>query len=162
MHLRGLALLVFIFGASAALAGFVGMKYDEYTSKPAVQSREPTLEREVQSTDPVDLPPFAASHDAFLSSPATPIVPTTETAQTPSLGSASVSERNDLQGVQQPASEARKVAGSDVGEDKKTTEANGRQAPKCNIQACENAYRSFDAASCTYRPPNGSRRFCRK
>ena len=56
----------------------------------------------------------------------------------------------------------RKVAGSDVGEDKKTTEANGRQAPKCNIQACENAYRSFDAASCTYRPPNGSRRFCRK
>ena len=162
VHLRGLALLVFIFGASAALAGFVGMKYDEYTSKPAVQSREPTLEREVQSTDPVDLPPFAASHDAILSSPATPIVPTTKTAQTPSLGSASVSERNDSQGVQRPASQARKVAGSDVGEDKKTTEANGRQATKCNIQACENAYRSFDAASCTYRPPNGSRRFCRK
>jgi len=162
VHLRGLALLIFIFGASAALAGFVGMKYDEYTSKPAVQSREPTLEREVQSTDPVDLSPFAASHDAFLSNPATPIVPTTETAQTPSLGSASVSKRNDSQDVRQPAREARKVVGSDVGEDRKTTEANGRQALKCNIQACENAYRSFDAASCTYRPPNGSRRFCRK
>ena len=162
MHLRGLALLVFIFGASAALAGFVGMKYDEYTSKPAVQSREPALEREVQSTDPVDLPPFAASHDAFLSSPATPIVPTTKTAQTPSPGSASVSKWNTSQDVQQPASEARKVAGSDEVEGKKTTGADGRQAPKCNIQACENAYRSFDAASCTYRPPNGSRRFCRK
>ena len=162
MHLRGLALLVFIFGASAALAGFVGMKYDEYTSKPAVQSREPALVREVQSTDPVDLPPFAASHDAILSSPATPIVPTTKTAQTPSPGSASVSKWNTSQDVQQPASEARKVAGSDGVEGKKTTGADGRQAPKCNIKACENAYRSFDAASCTYRPPNGSRRFCRK
>jgi BA14K-like protein len=162
VHLRGLALLIFIFGASAALAGFVGMKYDEYTSKPAVQSREPTLEREDQSTNPVAPVPFAARHDASLSSPAAPIVPTTETAQTPSLGSALVSKRNGSQDVRQPAREARKVIGSEVVEDKKTTEANGRQAPKCNIQACENAYRSFDAASCTYRPPNGSRRFCRK
>ena len=157
MHLRGLALLVFIFATSAALAGFVGMKYDEYTSKPAVQSREPTLEREDQSTNPVAPVSFAARHDASLSNLAAPIVPTTETAQT-----ASVSKKNDSQDVRQPARDARKVAGSDVGEDKKTTEANGRQIPKCNIQACENAYRSFDAASCTYRPPNGSRRFCSK
>jgi hypothetical protein len=33
-------------------------------------------------------------------------------------------------------------------------------APKCNIDACEAAYRSFTAADCTYQPNEGPRRLC--
>jgi hypothetical protein len=33
-------------------------------------------------------------------------------------------------------------------------------APKCNIEACETAYRSFTAADCTYQPMEGPRRLC--
>ena len=36
MHLRSLALLVLIFGACAALAGYVGMMYGEQTPERAV------------------------------------------------------------------------------------------------------------------------------
>lgn len=35
-------------------------------------------------------------------------------------------------------------------------------APKCNIDACEAAYRSFTAADCTYQPNEGPRRLCTK
>jgi hypothetical protein len=35
-------------------------------------------------------------------------------------------------------------------------------APKCNMEACANAYRSFDAGDCTYQPTNGPRRLCNK
>ena len=44
LHLRSLALLLFIFGASAAFAAYLGMKYEEVTPQRAVQSREPTPE----------------------------------------------------------------------------------------------------------------------
>ena len=53
VHLRSLALLLFIFGASAALAAYVGMKYEEVTPQGAVQSREPTPEPAIQSTKPL-------------------------------------------------------------------------------------------------------------
>jgi hypothetical protein len=36
------------------------------------------------------------------------------------------------------------------------------QAPACNVQACEAAYRSFTAADCTYQPFDGPRRLCTK
>jgi len=163
MQLRSLALLVLIFGASAALAGYVGMMYGEQTPERAVQSAGPTIEREVQSTDqPLASPPFAVRHDASLSKPAAPIVPTTETAQTPSLGSTSASRLNNTQGVERSTNDARKPTGSTVVEAQRTTASNAVQGPKCHIQACENAYRSFDASDCTYQPANGPRRACRK
>jgi hypothetical protein len=41
-----------------------------------------------------------------------------------------------------------------------STEANARAA--CNVAACESAYQSFDAATCTYQPTWGPRRLCTK
>jgi cytoskeletal protein RodZ len=32
----------------------------------------------------------------------------------------------------------------------------------CNVSACSTAYQSFDAATCTYRPYDGTRRLCTK
>lgn len=33
-------------------------------------------------------------------------------------------------------------------------------APKCNVDACRAAYRSFTEADCTYQPLEGPRRLC--
>jgi hypothetical protein len=41
MHLRSLTLIVFIFAASAALAGYVGIMYDQHALQSAVQSPAP-------------------------------------------------------------------------------------------------------------------------
>jgi hypothetical protein len=35
------------------------------------------------------------------------------------------------------------------------------ESPKCNKEACANAFRSFDAADCTFQPTNGPRRVCK-
>lgn len=35
-------------------------------------------------------------------------------------------------------------------------------SPSCNIQACADAYRSFDPATCTWQPFEGPRRLCEK
>ncbi len=35
-------------------------------------------------------------------------------------------------------------------------------APRCDVQACEAAYRSFRASDCTYQPLYGDRRLCTK
>ena len=35
-------------------------------------------------------------------------------------------------------------------------------APNCNVDACAAAYRSFQAADCSYQPLNGPRRRCAK
>lgn len=35
-------------------------------------------------------------------------------------------------------------------------------APRCNVEACSSAYRSFTAADCTYQPLQGPRRLCEK
>ena len=40
--------------------------------------------------------------------------------------------------------------------------AAGTAAPKCNIEACRAAYRSFTDADCTYQPLEGPRRLCTK
>jgi hypothetical protein len=36
------------------------------------------------------------------------------------------------------------------------------QASACNVQACRQAYFTFNPADCTYQPSNGSRRVCTK
>jgi hypothetical protein len=41
-----------------------------------------------------------------------------------------------------------------------STEASARSG--CNVSACESAYQSFDAATCTYQPNWGPRRLCVK
>lgn len=35
-------------------------------------------------------------------------------------------------------------------------------APRCDVDACASAYRSFTAADCTYQPSDGPRRLCTK
>jgi hypothetical protein len=40
--------------------------------------------------------------------------------------------------------------------------AGSTAAPKCNIEACRAAYRSFTEADCTYQPLEGPRRLCTK
>jgi len=35
-------------------------------------------------------------------------------------------------------------------------------APRCNVNACSAAYRSFTPSDCTYQPSNGPRRLCTK
>jgi hypothetical protein len=40
--------------------------------------------------------------------------------------------------------------------------AGSTAAPKCNIEACRAAYRSFTDADCTYQPLEGPRRLCTK
>ncbi|HZQ12818.1 MAG TPA: BA14K family protein [Pseudolabrys sp.] len=42
-------------------------------------------------------------------------------------------------------------------------EPNGDQpAPKCNVDACRQAYFTFNPADCTYQPSNGPRKLCAK
>ena len=54
MHLRSLALLLLILGASTALSVYIGMtKYEQVTPDRAVQPREPTTEPLIQSTKPL-------------------------------------------------------------------------------------------------------------
>lgn len=52
---------------------------------------------------------------------------------------------------QQPAS----IAAAEPG-------AAATPAPKCNVEVCTSAYRSFTAADCTYQPSDGPRRLCTK
>ena len=162
MHLRSLALLLFVFGASAALAGYVGMRYGEPVPQRAVQSRESAPEPAVQSTQPLAPPSHSASDDPSSSKPAVSIAPPTESTQTPALGSPSAFERNNSQDMNQPASDTRRAAGSNAVDGQATSGSTAGQAAKCNAEACSNAYRSFDAADCTYQPAIGPRRACRK
>ena len=152
MHLRSLALMVFIFAATAALAGFVGIMYDHR----ALQSPAPTVERELQSVAPA--PP--GGQDS-LSKSATPIGPLRETAQQSTLSSNSTSQIDRPQDIQRPADDSRKPSGLPA-DPPRAIASNSVPRPKCNIQACRNAYRSFDPADCTYLPPSGPRRTCRK
>jgi hypothetical protein len=154
MHLRSLALLVFIFAASAAVAGYVGIMYDQRALKSAAPAPAPTTEREVQSLNP--------PVESF-SRPATPIGWTPETTQTSTLSSNSASQTNKPQDIQRPVDDSRKPDELPAVESARATaSSNAVQRAKCNIQACENAYRSFDPADCTYLPANGPRRTCRK
>jgi hypothetical protein len=40
--------------------------------------------------------------------------------------------------------------------------AGERAQPKCDVNACAEAYRSFRASDCTYQPSGGPRRLCSK
>jgi hypothetical protein len=153
MHLRSLVLLVFIFAASAAVAGYVGIMYDQHALKSAAPPPAPTTEREVQSLNP--------PAESF-SRPATPIGSTPETTQTSTLSSNSASQTNKSQDIQRPVDDSRKPNELPAAESARAAASNAVQRQKCNIQACENAYRSFDPADCTYLPANGPRRTCRK
>jgi penicillin-binding protein 1A len=84
-----------------------------------------------------------------------------EAPQAQAVGSTSEMNKSQ-QDIQLPADNSRKLTGSTVAEVQRMTGPNTVQGPKCNIQACENAYRSFDAANCTYQPAYGPRRVCRK
>jgi hypothetical protein len=147
LQLRSLALLLFIFGASAALAAYVGLKYEELTPEPAIRSTQPLA------------PPSPSASDGP-SSPKKPSAsPTTESTQTRMLGSPAAFEQSNPQDMNRPASDAQQAVVPNAVDG---LNANAGEALKCNPQACSNAYRSFDAADCTYQPANGPRRACRK
>ena len=152
LHLRSLALLLFIFGASAALAAYVEMKYEDVTPQHAVQFREPTPKPAIQSTKPVAPLSHSDSTGRSSSNPTTFIAPATESTQAQRLGPSAFELK--------PPTDAWRAAGSNAGLE--TSGSNAGQALKCNTQACSNTYRSFDAADCTYQPANGPRRACRK
>jgi hypothetical protein len=152
MHLRSLALLVFIFAASAAVAGYVGIMYDQHALKSAAPPSAPTIEREVQSINPSAPPSSAAGQDSF----SRPIGPPPETAHISTLSANSTSQNEPQDRALDDSRKPNQV------EPASTTASNAVPRPKCNIQACENAYRSFDPADCTYLPANGPRRTCRK
>ena len=152
MRLRSLALLLLVLGANTALSVYIGMTgYERATPYRAVQPREPTTEPLIQSTKPLAPLSQSTNDNPSLSKPAASIDPPTDSTQTQTLG-----ETNNSQDTDRHASDTLRTAvpensGSNVGE-----------GPKCNTQACSDAYRSFDAADCTYQPANGPRRACRK
>lgn len=149
MHLRSLALLLFIFCASAALGAYAGMKYEDVTSQHSVQFREPTLEP-MQSRKPVALPAHPDSTSWSSTEPTTFIAPATESSQAQGRGLSAFELKP------QTAS----VAGLKAGPE--NSGSSPSRAVKCNMQACSNAYRSFDATDCTYQPANGRRQACSK
>ena len=134
MNPRSTALIVFIFAASAALAGYIGIKYDEPISQQQLQPP-------VQSASPAPTPPSATG------------------AQPQALQSAS--ENKMSQEVQPPAKNTMELSSSAVVAPR-TTSSREIEAPKCNKEACANAYRSFEESDCTYQPVNGPRRLCNK
>jgi hypothetical protein len=151
VNLRSLALLVFIFGASAALAGYIGMKYEEPASQhqakrtaPPALAAAPSPSAAAPSSSPT-ASPSVSKPDASVVSP----IPARETTQPP-------------QEIGLPAKNATELSASTTTEAAKTTGSQVMEAPKCNKEACANAYRSFDAGDCTYQPTNGARRICKK
>jgi hypothetical protein len=169
VNLRSLALMVFIFAASAALAGYVGMKYGEPGSQQQVQHATPPA----RPAPPARPSPSAGSAPALPNPDASvaPPMPARETAQPLTLQSAP--EKNSPQDVPPPARNtmepsrpgtvAAPIAPTpNTAAPNTTTGARDAEAPKCNKDACASAYRSFDPADCTYLPANGPRRICKK
>ena len=162
MHLRSLALLLFVFAASAAFAGYLGMKYGEVTPQRAVQSAEPAPVLVLQSATPVAAPSRSTGVGPSASKPAASATPATDSTQTQTLASPPAVERNNSPDMNRPANNTPRAAGANAADGLAISGSTTGQAPKCNAQACSNAYRSFDAADCTYQPANGPRRACRK
>jgi hypothetical protein len=156
VNLRSLALMLFIFGASAALAGYVGMRYEEpVASKHQVAA--PT-----KAPAPVQPAPSAAVAPSppQLETSVVPPTPAPEATRPQTLQSAA--ESKVPQEAQPPAKNTMQLSGSSTADATRTTGAREIEAPKCNKDACATAYRSFDAGDCTYQPSNGPRRICKK
>mgnify|MGYP002652507895 FL=1 len=149
MSLRSLALMVLIFAASTALAGYVGMTY----WKPAAQQH---MQSAIQSSSPVPAP-LAAGSARSSTGPETSVVSPVLARET--LQSAS--ENKMPHEILPSSKDTMELSRSNVPAPR-TTGSEEALAPKCNKQACANAYRSFDAGDCTYQPANGPRRLCKK
>jgi hypothetical protein len=153
VDLRSLALVVLIFAASSALAGYVGMTYwrpvASQQMQPAAQPASPA---------PSPLSATAARPSSKPEASVVPPVPARETTQPQTLQSAS--EKKIPQDVQ-PAKNTMELSGSSAAAPR-TIGSTETTALKCNKEACANAYRSFDAGDCTYQPANGPRRLCNK
>ena len=159
MDVRSLALVVLVFGAGTALAGFVGLKYGRHAFQSTVQSQKAAPPQwDVQPANSPAPVLDAAKSEPSSSTPASVVA--AEPVQIREMASPPENKKNGDKG--RLLSEAPQPIAETIVERPKTTGTNARQAPKCNIQACSTAYRSFDASDCTYLPANGSRRICRK
>lgn len=167
MNLRSLALMVFIFAASAALAGYVGVKYGDPGSQQQAQHATPPA-RPVATSRPQPAATTSAPSPSAATSAAAPSTPQASVAPPPPAREAppllpSAAETRAPQLVPPPATNTMQLSGSSTAEPPKTTGARDAEAPKCNKEACANAYRSFDAADCTYLPAaNSPRRICKR
>jgi BA14K-like protein len=160
VHLRSLALLLAIFGVSAALAGYVGKRY------------EPVAQHQAQPATPVATP--AATPAALPSRPATATAPAPPQPEAVVVGPVpgpelrqpmtlqSALQNNTPRDVAPPSRSAAQAGASTTAEAPGTTGARDAASPKCNQEACAAAYRSFDASDCTYMPSTGPRRLCNK
>jgi BA14K-like protein len=157
VHLRSLALLLVIFGVSAALAGYVGKKYE-----PVAQQEAQPAALMAPASQPVVVAPAPARSKPEAAAVAP--MPPAETSQPLTLQSAPpISTPPDVSTpAAPPARSAAETIAPNTAEAPRTTGSRDAQAPKCNQQACADAYRSFDAADCTYLPANGPRRLCKK
>jgi hypothetical protein len=158
VHLRSLALLLAIFGVSAALAGYVGKRYEPVAQHQA----QPETAVATPAAAPAPLPsrPATATAPAQPEAVAVGPVPGPELRQPMTLQSApaNIAPRD----VPPPPKSAEQTGGPSTAEAPRTTGARDAAAPKCNQQACAEAYRSFDATDCTYLPSTGPRRLCNK
>ena len=163
MHLRSLALLLFVFGSERSIRWLSWNEVwrgDAPARSPVPRTGART--RAVQSAKPVAAPSHSAGANPSASKPAASTAPATDSTQTPALASPPAFERNNSQDTNRPAGNARRAAGSNAADGVAISGSTTGRAPNCNTQACSNAYRSFDAADCTYQPANGPRRACRK
>ena len=165
MHLRSLALLLAIFGVSAALAGYVGKRYEPVAQHQAQPATPAATAAAIPAATPAALP----SRPATATAPAPPQpeavvvgpVPGPELRQPMTLQSAP--SNNTLRDVAPPPRSAAQTGGSATAEAPGTTGSRDAASPKCNQQACAEAYRSFDPSDCTYMPAaNAPRRLCNK
>jgi hypothetical protein len=165
--------MVFIFAASAALAGYVGVKYGDPGAQQQAQPATPPARPVATSRPQPSAPPSAPSPSVATGAPA-PSAPQAAVAPPPMQAGKtdrealpprmlpSAAETRTPQQAPPSATSTMQLSGSSTAEPPRTTGARDAEAPKCNKDACANAYRSFDAADCTYQPSNGPRRACTK
>ncbi|MBX9824917.1 MAG: BA14K family protein [Xanthobacteraceae bacterium] len=116
------------------------------------------------SSTPATAAPVPAKPEASVAAP----LPAGEARQPMTLQSApaavpSASENRTPRDVAPPPPRSTaETAAPAAAEPPRTTGARDTPAPKCNQQACADAYRSFDATDCTYQPANGPRRLCNR
>jgi hypothetical protein len=168
VHLRSLALLLAIFGVSAALAGYVGKRYEpvaQHQAQPATPAATPAA---TSAVTPAALPSRPATATAPAPTQPQPEavvvgpVPGPELRQPMTLQSAP-QNNNPPRDVAPPPRSAAQNGGSATADAPGTTGSRDAASPKCNQQACAEAYRSFDPSDCTYMPAaNAPRRLCNK
>ena len=116
---------------------------------PVVAEVKPDLKPEAKAEAKPDVKPAAA--------PATALAARPTVAPRPAAPAAAIQPPASLNPADQPPAS---IVAAEPGSASPDTAVAG--APKCNVEVCASAYRSFTAADCTYQPSDGPRRLCTK